>query len=155
MSYGYRTEFQEILNELLNQRQTFGATEVVAAIKFMHEESGQYHDPVEIKKIKSELMSLFEKGQMPGYCVRPLPYVDDNGVGWELKFEPFNPMDPLDLILPPENEEGDAKCIASCHLHLEFAELVQKLAERADCTEDTMIRSILIRGLQLIYDEMD
>lgn len=156
MSYGHGIALQEILNEFISLRESFDAQEITEAIQIIHEESGQYHDPIEIKKIKTELLALFEKGEMPGYCMRPEPFIDDDGeLYWSLRFEPFNPMDPLDLILPPELEENDTKFVASCHIHAGFASLIRKLAKKADCDEDTLIRSVLIRGLQLIYDEMD
>lgn len=155
MSYGHRTAMQEILNEFVGMRQSFDAREVTDAIQIIHEESGQYYDPIEIKKIKAELLAMFEKGAMPGYCMKSEPYANETGVYWSLRFEPSNPMDPLDLILPPELEEGDDEYIASCHIHVEFVDIIRKLSVKADCSEDTLIRSVLIRGLQLIYDEMD
>lgn len=153
MSYGYRVQLNEVLNELIGRREPFTAKEVTDAIHEMFEESGGYHDPVGVKRIQTDLMRTFEKGDMPGYCITVHPFVDEDGYCFMgLGFEPFNPMDPLDIILEPEEGEGED---VKCNLHLHLKRMLDRLAEKADCSEEDLVRSILIRGIQLIYDEMD
>jgi hypothetical protein len=134
---------------LVESGQPFDITDVKTVIETILDDNNTYYDPIEPKKLKSYLMELFEKGYMLGYNLSTRPVVDEDGPKIMMEFTPENPLGSIDLIIKPEVGKK-----VQCTIHPQYKSLLKIICEKADCSQDVMIRSILIRALDLIHDQM-
>lgn len=134
---------------LIEAGQPFDVNDVKTVVEAILEDGGKYHDPIDEKDLKSYLIEIFEKGYMMGYCLTTRPIIDEDGPKMLLEFSPENPLGSIDLIIKPE--KGDK---IQCTIHPQYKDLLKIVCKKAECTQDVMIRSILIRALDLINDQM-
>lgn len=134
---------------LVETGQPFDVEDVKTVVETILDDSNKYYDPIETKELKSYLIELFEMGYMMGYCLATRPVIDASGPKVLLEFSPENPLSTIDLIVKPKT--GDK---VQCTIHAHYKDLLKRVCKKAECTQDTMIRSILIRSLNLINDQM-
>jgi hypothetical protein len=134
---------------LVETGQPFDIEDVKTVIETILDDNNKYYDPIELKELKSYLLELFEKGYMLGYCLSTRPIVDAEGPQIVMEFTPENPLGSIDLILKPE-----AGNKVQCVIDPQYKTLLKSICEKADCSQDVMVRSILVRALDLIYDQM-
>lgn len=134
---------------LVETGQPFDINDVKTVVETILEDNNEYYDPIKVAELKSYLLELFEKGYMLGYCLTTRPVVDEDGPQILMEFAPENPLGTLDLIIKPESGNK-----VQCTIHPEYKTLLKEICEKAECTQDVMIRSILVRALDLIYDQM-
>lgn len=134
---------------LIEADQTFDVSDIKNVIENILEDNNKYYDPIKDHELKMFLINLFEKGNMPGYCLTTRPVIDETGPRMLLEFTPENPLGSLDLIIKPE--KGNT---VQCKLHPQYKTLLKRICVKVKCTQDVMVRSILIRALDLIHDRM-
>ena len=145
----HSAEIQLAVRELISVGQSFDTNEIREIVELMLKENKGYHDPIREPDVRKFLIKLFEKGGMPGYCLILKPMVGDDGPFVTFEFKLENPFTTVDLI----NRPKDAKLIR-CNIHPYFKELIKEISEHAGCSQDQMIRSILIKSLLMIHNEL-
>ncbi len=147
--YQYHTETQSAIKNLVEASQPFNIDEIKSLTENILKNCGKYYDPIVSNDLKIFLLSMFEKGHIPGYYLTVKPIIDGHGPRMVLEFIPENVMSTLDLIDKPENGHK-----TTCELHKQYKELLKYICDRAECTQDTMIRSILVKALDMINDQL-
>jgi hypothetical protein len=150
--HGHLMELQTALRGMIGNRQSFDIEEMSELVNKMLQETrepGDYYDPVTPETIKLELMQVFERGELPGYSITMKPVIGENGPFHTVQFSPTNQLDPLDLI------ESSSKYVkVACNIPAEYREFMIALSKRVECTQDMLLRSILIRALDLIHEDV-
>lgn len=149
--YGYTEEITYAIRELVSARIPFDIEEVRSAVEKILKDIGTYKDPVTTAKIKFELITLFERGAMPGYSMVLKPMVGDNGPYSILEFTPGTPLNMYHII--PIDIDGDSHKL-TCRLPTYHKELIKQLADLNYCSQDMIARAILVRCLELIVDQL-
>ena len=146
----YSTELKNIVLGLISTGQSFDVSDVFDLLKEILEEKGMYHDPIKKRELKHTLVHIFERGGMIGYCLTSKPMVDETGPFFLFEFTPSNPMGTLDLINKPDKDGKKIGCI----IHPQYKHLIERISDIAGCTHDTLVRSLLIRSVNLIHDQL-
>ena len=147
--YPYHDETQFAILGMIEACQSFDISDIKTLTETILEDDGKYYDPVIRKDLKTYMLTMFEKGHMPGYCVIPNFVCDEYGPKVILEFIPENDLSSLDIINKPTTGNS-----ATCLLHPQYKRLLKDVCKKADCTQDMMIRSILVRALDLINDQL-
>jgi hypothetical protein len=148
--YQYQTETQYAIRGMVEAAQPFDIDDIKVLTETILEDDGKYHDPVIAKDLKMFMLALFEKGHIPGYLLMPKYVCDETGPKVTLEFIPENALTSLDLINKPDKDGRSVKCV----LHGQYKELLEMICAKANCTQDMMIRSILVRALDAINDQL-
>lgn len=145
----HSAEIQYAVRELISVGQSFDVNEIREIVELMLEDDGSYHDPVRETDVKKFLIRMFEAGGMPGYCLVTKPMVGEKGPFITFEFKLENPFGSVDLISKPV----DGKTV-SCNIHPYFKDLIKEISKHAKCSQDQMVRSILIKALMMIKDQL-
>lgn len=147
----HASEIQHAVQELISVGQSFDVNEIRDIVELMLGDNSNdgYQDPVREPDVKKFLVKMFEKGGMPGYCLILKPMIGEKGPFVTFEFKPENPFAAVDLIGKPE----DARPV-HCQIHPYFKELIKEVSEHAKCSQDQMVRSILIKALMMIRDQI-
>ena len=148
--YPYSTETQYAIRGMIEAAQPFDIEDIKTLTETILEDDGKYYDPIIHKDLKTFMLSIFERGHMPGYCLVTRPVCDEKGPRIIIEFMPENGLAALDLINKPTAGGKPVSCI----LHSQYKDLLKYVCEKADCTQDIMVRSILIMALDMIKDQM-
>jgi hypothetical protein len=146
----YAAELRHAIDDLIGTKRPFGFNEIRECLEKLLEGNPKYTDSIKQPELKLELLKLFEIGCMPGYALVSKPMVGDDGPYFILEFSPENPMATLDLIDKPESDGQKV----SCTIHLYYKNMIKDVAGLADCNQDTLVRSILIKSLNMISDQL-
>ena len=144
--FNYTSELKTTVEDFVKSKKSFGIMQIKATIKKTAKKKGS----IKMRDLRLALLESFEGGNMPGYCLVSKPMVGEDGPYHALEFTPDNPMGTLDLIEAPEVDGQKVECL----LHLYYKNMVEDIADLADCTEDTLLRSILIKCLNQISDQL-
>jgi hypothetical protein len=144
--FNYADELKAAVDDLVKSKKAFGVMQIKDDIK----KTTKKKSSLKMRDLRLALLEAFENGNMPGYCLLSKPMVGEDGPYYVLEFTPDNPMGSLDLIEAPEIDGQQVGCL----LHLYYKNMVYDIAALADCTEDTLIRSILIKCLNQISDQL-
>lgn len=148
---GHLMQLQIALRGMMGSRQSFDVEEMCELVNKLLQEAqeGGYTDPVTPDIIRSELMHVFERGELPGYSITMKPVIGEDGPYHTVQFSPTNQLDPLDLI-----ESNNKYVKVACNIPPDYREFMIALSKRVDCTQDMLLRSILIRALDLIHGDV-
>lgn len=146
----YSAELKLVIEDLVGTKRSFNFIEIKEYLEKILEKNSKYCDPIKMKDLKNQSLNLFEQGCMPGYCLISKPMVSAAGPYFILEFSPDNPMATLDLIDKPESDGQKVSCI----IHLYYKNMIKDVAGLADCNQDTLVRSILIKSLNMINDQL-
>jgi hypothetical protein len=144
--FNYADELKTTVEDLVKSKKSFGIAQIKDNIKKTAKKKGS----LKMRDLRLALLESFEKGAMPGYCLLAKPMVGEDGPYHVLEFTPDNPMGTLDLIEAPEIDGQQVGCL----LHLYYKNMIDDIAGLADCTQDTLIRSIMIKCLNQISDQL-
>lgn len=147
--YAHAEITQYAVRGFLEASKSFDIYTIKSLVEKMLEDEGGYYDPVVEKDLKAYLVALFEAGSIPGYCVTVRPAVDEEGPKMVLEFAPENPYSTLDLILKPDKGQ-----LIRCKLHTQYKDLLKFICAKSGCTQEMMVRSILVKALDLINDQL-
>lgn len=147
--YPYSSQVQYAVKGLIGTAQPFNVDDIKELVESLLKDSGTYYDPVADIDLKLFLMSMFEQGHMPGYCLTTKPVIDEDGPKMVLEFIPENPFAILDLVAKPAESDN-----IKCALHPQYKDLLKFICKKINHTQDTVVRSILIKALDLIHDQM-
>ena len=148
--YQYSNETQLVIRGMVEASQPFDLEDIKVLTETLLEDDGKYFDPIVTQDLKAFLLTLFERGHMPGYCLTTEPICDEEGPKMNIEFIPENLMASLDLI----NKPGEGGQSVTCVLHPQYKEFLKYICLKAECSQDTMVRSILIKALDQIRDQM-
>jgi len=95
------------------------------------------------------LLYLFENGEFPGYCLKSKPMIGPKGPFFVLEFAPENPMLPLNMIPVPEVRKKIVCTLDSYH-----KDMIKHIANKAGCSQDMLIRSMLVFSLSMLVDAL-
>ena len=146
----YTHEIQYAIKELMSAGQSFDVIEIQEIVELILQDVGGYYDPVEESSIKKALLMLFEKGAMPGYCLILKYMVGDDGPFVTYEFKPDNPFATVTMIKKPEEDSKRLSCV----IHPYFKDLIVEISKHAGTTQDQMVRSILIKALIMVRDQV-
>jgi len=146
----YSLELKCVIESFVIVKQPFGFADIKECLEKILEENDKYCDPIEEKELRIRSINFFERGGMPGYCLASKPMVGIDGPYHILEFSPENPMATLDLIEKPSAQGQRVACV----IHAHYKSLIKDVAGFADCNQDTLVRSILIKSLNLIKDQL-
>jgi len=146
----YSHEIQFAIKELMSVGQSFDVVEIREIVEMMLQDNGGYFDPVKEPGVKKALLMLFEKGAMPGYCLTLKYMVGEDGPFVTYEFKPENPFATVTLIKKPT--EGGKK--VTCTIHPYFKELIIEISKHAGTSQDQMVRSILLKALMMVRDQV-
>ena len=150
--YQYPKETQYAIKGMVDASQPFDIEDIKSITETIlkTDGDGQFFDPIVEKELKNFMMTMFEKGYMPGYYASTKFVCDETGPKIILEFSPENALNSLDLIEKP----GDDGLSVKCTLHPQYKRLLKEICEKAQTTQDMMVRSILVRALNSIYDQL-
>lgn len=148
--YPYQTETQYAIRGMLEVGQPFDVDDIKILTETILEDNGKYYDPIKPQDLKIFLLTLFEKGHIPGYYLVPKYVCDETGPKVTLEFAPENGLATLDLINKPTSNGKPVHCT----IHKEYKQLLEFICKKADCSQDMMVRSILIKALDSINDQL-
>ena len=148
--YPYQTETQYAIRGMIDVGQPFDVEDIKVLTETILEDDGKYYDPIVQTDLKSFMMAMFEKGNIPGYLLMPKYVCDEKGPKVTLEFIPENALNSLDLINKPDSDGKSVKCT----LHHQYKSLLEMICAKANCTQDMMVRSILVRALDAINDQL-
>jgi hypothetical protein len=134
---------------MVEASQPFDVEDIKTLTETILEDDGKYFDPIVPKDLKMFILAMFEKGHIPGYLLSTKYICDARGPKVVLEFLPENGLSSLDLIDKPEK----GRPVKSV-LHTQYKELLELICKKAGCTQDMMVRSILVRALDLINDQL-
>ena len=147
--YPYSVETQLVIKGMIETSQPFDIDDIKALTETVLEDDGKYFDPIIRKDLKAFILSLYERGYIPGYLLTTKYVCDEHGPRVALEFIPENGLSHLDLIDKPEVGHP-VKCV----IHPQYKDLLVQICRKAKCSQDTLVRSILIRALDLINDQL-
>lgn len=147
--YPYQTETQFAIRGMIEASQSFDVEDIKTLTETILEDDGKYFDPIVSKDLKMFILTMFEKGHIPGYWLTTKYVCDSRGPKVVLEFLPENGLSSLDLIDKPEKGRP-----VKSTLHIQYKELLEYICKKAGCTQDMMVRSILVRALDLINDQL-
>lgn len=150
MMYPYSKETQFAIRGMMEAAQPFDIEDIKVLTETILEDGGKFFDPIIEGDLKNFMLTMFEKGYMPGYCLGTKYVCDEEGPKILLEFCPENAFAFIDLIDKPEKQGKPVNCT----IHPEYKDLLRTISKKAKCTQDTMVRSILIKALNKIYDQL-
>jgi hypothetical protein len=110
--YQYPGETQIVIRGMIEACQPFDVEDIKVLTETILEDDGKYFDPIVDKDLKTFMLTMFEKGHMPGYYLTTKPVCDDKGPKMSMEFVPENALASLDLINKPEKG-----ATVTCALH--------------------------------------
>ncbi len=131
--------------------QTFDINDIKTLTENILKDNGKYYSPIIEEDLKDYMLSMFEKGDIPGYLLSPKYVCDENGPKVTLEFIPENSLAILDLIKKPSKKN---EAIVKCTIHKPYKDFLKSICKKAKCSQDMMIRSILIKTLDIIHDQL-
>ena len=149
--HGFTKELKEAVNAFVALKHSFSIDDVKTVIDEITKQSGAYKDQITTDKIRKALFVMLEKGDIPGYCLSPKPIVDEDGPKYILEFALYNPMaiSKLEMLELPQVYER-----VNCRIHPYYKRILRALSKTTNASQDMIARSILTRGLSLVFDQL-
>ena len=149
--FGFAEELKETVHAFVQFKRPFSIEDVKTVLDEIVAERGEYKDPITTGKIKTKLMEMLEKGDIPGYCLIPRPVVDDDGPRCILEFTPHNSMSisKIEMLECPVVYER-----VNCRIHPYYKQILRALSKSTNISQDMIARSILTRSLSLVFDQL-
>lgn len=148
--YPYPDQTQIAIKGMIEASQSFDVEEIKSLTEAILKDCGEYRDPIVEQELKNFMLTLFEYGRMPGYCLVPKYVCDEDGPKITLEFVPENAYASLTLIHKPEKNGKKV----TCTIHDQYKEFIKRISDKAGCSQDMMVRSILIHALEMINDHL-
>lgn len=149
LMYPYQAETQSVIRGMIEACQSFDIEDIKALTETVLEDDGRYYDPIVENDLKSFILALFEKGHIPGYYLLPKYVCDNEGPKVTLEFVPEDSFGALDLIDRPDYGKS-----VKCNLHKGYKDLLEYICKKANCSQDMMVRSILVKALDEIKNHL-
>jgi len=147
--YPHVKETQFAIKGMMEASLPFDTNDIKELTETILIDDGKFYDPITEMDVRSYLLAVFEKGYMPGYYITTKYICDDVGPKIILEFAPENELGTLDLIIKPEDG-----VLAKCLIHPEYKELLKEICKKVNTTQDMFMRSILVKALDAIYDQL-
>ena len=149
--HGFTEELKEAVRAFIELKHPFSIGDIKTVVDEIVTQHGVYKDPITLGRVKKLLLSMLEKGDIPGYCLMSRPIVDDDGPKYILEFSPHNSMSisKIEMLDTPETYER-----VSCKIHPYYKRILRALSKTTNVSQDMIARSILTRGLALVFDQL-
>lgn len=152
MDHKYQIEVLNIIDKLIASSARFTIYDIKNIVEESLQNNNIYYDEIDYNSLKSFVIDLFESGDIINYnlSVKYIYDDDDDTPKTILEFVPSNPFDYISIIKKPIDDYSKI----SCNIHNYYKKLIKLLSGKIGCSQDALIRSILIVSLNMINDRL-